>query len=354
MPRKKLPPRLVLRKEGNQRVWVIRDGQRYVRTRCSEAEMREAGERLAAYLAEARSPDTSKRRASQALIGDILTVYLDAKEGSVARPQELIARIGRLNEYWGGLTADRIKGEACRDYVKQRDSEAAARRELEDMRAAVKYYKREHGLDVEPSFTLPEKSPARERWLTRSEAARLLWAAYRSPYHKHLVRFILIGLYTGTRHQAILRLQWMPNTTGGWVDVERGVLFRRADRERETKKRRPPIRIPSRLHAHLERWHRQDAGAGPVVQYKLGSISRLEKSFRGARRGAGLGEDVTPHILKHTFCTWLAQEGVPVWEAAGMAGITVEMFEQVYGHHHSDFQATASEALYGNRTRRPS
>ena len=40
-------------------------------------------------------------------------------------------------------------------------------------------------------------------------------------------RFILVALYTGTRHDAILRLQWMANTTGGWFDLDAGILFRR-------------------------------------------------------------------------------------------------------------------------------
>ena len=37
--------------------------------------------------------------------------------------------------------------------------------------------------------------------------------------NRHLARFILIGLYTGTRHDAILKLQWLPSTSGGWFDL---------------------------------------------------------------------------------------------------------------------------------------
>src|SRR5271154_6043985 len=78
--------------------------------------------------------------------------------------------------------------------------------------------------------TLPEKGQARDRWLTRSEAARLLWTCYRAremqtrhrgadkgqklPTDKrplrHLARFILIGLYTGTRCGAIAAASPVP------------------------------------------------------------------------------------------------------------------------------------------------
>lgn len=347
MPRPRKPPRLVLRRDRDgKRRYVIRDCTTYLRTGCAADQTGDAEQSFREYLAhKAARPDTSIRHASKAGLANIMSVYLEAKEGSVARPAELRARIARLVRFWGAMTADQIRGESCRRYVKERGAVIAARRELETLRAAVRHYTREYGLDVTPLFTLPENSKSRERWLTRSEAARLLWAAYRSPHHKHLVRFILIGLYTGTRHSAILGLQWMPNTTGGWIDLERGVLFRRGVDQRETKKRRPPSRLPSRLLAHLARWKVMDGGRNiHVVRYAGEHLRRLEKSFRGAREKAKLSADVTPHVLRHTRATWLMQAGVDMWEAAGSLGMTVETLQNTYGHHHADFQKNAAEA----------
>jgi len=347
MPRPRKPPRLEIREERDgRRTWVIRDGQRYHRTGCLEDQIADAEQSLCEYLAhKSTRPNTSVRVAAQAKLADILMVYLDVKEKSVARPDELRARVARLNDFWGDRSASDIRGPACRDYVRCRGTAIiAARRELETLRAAVNHYAREYGLDVVPRFTLPEDSQPRERWLTRSEAARLLWAAWRSPYHQHLARFILIGLYTGTRHKAILALQWMPNTTGGWVDLEKGVLYRRGSEERESKKRRPPTRLAPRLAAHMRRWKALDAGLRHIVRYDGLPIKRLEKAFRSARRLAELDETVTPHVLRHTRATWLAQAGVSVWEAAGSLGMTVQAFEAHYGHHHPDFQKAAAEA----------
>lgn len=345
MPRQKKPPRLWLRGDGGRRRrWVILDGDVHKRTGCAEDQIADAEAALARYIAEKRKPRTSARRAAQANLGDILTLYLDLKEATIARPRDLRAQIGRLNEFWGGMTADAIKGEMCRRYVAERGAKIGARRELEIMRAAVHHYAKEYGLDVTPKFTLGENHKSRERWMTRQEAARLLWAAYRSPYHNHIARFILIGLYTGTRHSAILGLQWMPNTTGGWVDVERGVLHRRSADQRATNKRQPPMRIPSRLLAHLRRWKRLDMGVRAVIRYEGVPIARIEKAFRGCRERAGLGPEITPHVLRHTRATWLAQAGVPIWQAAGSLGMTAKQFEETYGHHHADFQKEAAEA----------
>lgn len=350
MPRPRKPPHLAIRKERRkdgtlQRVWVIRDGQRYQRTGCTEAQVEPAKQALSVFLADSFRPNTSERRASAVKLATVLMLYLDLKEKTIARPAELRARVRQLNNFWGNRVAGDIRGPLCRDYIAQRGAVIAGRRELETLRAAVNYYAREYGLDTTPKFTLPENSKPRERWLTRSEAARLLWAAYRSPYHKHLVRFILIGLYTGTRHKAILSLQWMPNTTGGWVDVSRGVLYRRAAGERETKKRQPPARIPPRLLAHVRRWQAHDSRpAGHIVTYAGAPIIRIEKAFRSVRRRAALDVGVTPHILRHTRATWLMQAGVDMWEAAGSLGMTVETLQNVYGHHSPDWQKRAAEA----------
>jgi len=83
---------------------------------------------------------------------------------------------------------------------------AAARRELEDLRAAINHHRQEGLCSEIVSVVLPERVQARELWLTRSEAARLLWAAWRAKQvmrdqqtrravGRHIARFILIGLY---------------------------------------------------------------------------------------------------------------------------------------------------------------
>jgi hypothetical protein len=58
-------------------------------------------------------------------------------------------------------------------------SQSTARRDLQTLQAAINHYHQENTLDAVPVVTLPEKSPARDRWLNRSEAARLLWSALR-------------------------------------------------------------------------------------------------------------------------------------------------------------------------------
>ena len=120
--------------------------------------------------------------------------------------------------------------------------------------AALNWCWRNKKLNTPVVVTLPSVPEHRERYLNRNEVAALLLAALgfnrdgtRNKFriNRHLARFILIGLYTGTRHDAMLRSQWMPNTTGGWFDLEAG--FSTAGRKTRLK----PISGARRLRFQL-------------------------------------------------------------------------------------------------------
>jgi hypothetical protein len=74
-------------------------------------------------------------------------------------------------------------------------------------------------------------------------------------------------------------------------------------------------------------------------------VQSVKTAFKTAVRRARIPGNVTPHTLRHTAATWLMQAGVDKWEAAGFLAMSVEMLDQVYGHHHPDFLRTAAQAL---------
>jgi integrase len=219
----------------------------------------------------------------------------------------------------------------------------------------VNYYHGEHTLDMVPKITLPEKGGVRQRWLTRQEVARLLRSARRTKQCGHLVRLILIGLYTGTRLSAVLNLQWIPNVNGGHVDLDKGVIYRKAEGERVShNKRKTPVKIPPRLLRFLRYWHSADTTTDEqgrevriryVVTYAGEKIIKPHKAFRTIRSAAKFDDDVTPHVLRHTRATWLAQAGIDAHEAAASLGLTVEEFERTYSHASPDFQKSAANAF---------
>ncbi len=342
MSRRKKPARLWFRKDTG--TWFIKDGGDRIPTGCDKSEIERAERALEEYRAKKYRPSFGSR-ADEVAIGDALLVYLENKTPHLSRPREEQARILRLADFFHGHFISEIKGQICREYAEARGHQAGARRDLETLRSAINYYHAEHTLDRVPKVTLPMKSLPRERALTRSEVAALIREARKFWNHKHLVRLIMLGVYTGSRLGVITSLQWMPNTTGGYVDLDRGVIHRKAQGERVAhNKRKPPMKIPPRLLRFLRYWHRADNGQGYVFRYKGDMVRKPHKSFRALREAAGLGPDVTPHVMRHTRATWLAHAGVDINMAAESLGMTAEEFERTYSHANPDFQSAAANA----------
>lgn len=86
------------------------------------------------------------------------------------------------------------------------------------------------------------------------------------------------------------------------------------------------------------------------VEWQGASVRSVKTGFKTAVTLAKLSGKVTPHTLRHTAATWLMQAGVDKWEAAGFLGMSIEMLDRVYGHHHPDHLRTAARTLgYGCR-----
>ena len=87
--------------------------------------------------------------------------------------------------------------------------------------------------------------------------------------------------------------------------------------------------------------------------------SQERRAWRRARELAGIGEDVTPHILRHTCATWLLQRGVSIYDVAGVLGCSEAVVRKTYGHHAKDHLRGAVDAFskatlrqwIGNETR---
>lgn len=365
MPRPPKGPRLWFRAESHRSdgrlrssaQWFIRDGSRLVGTGCSKEDRRAAEAVLARYILESHRPQ-APTNSQAALVADVLNLYLTDIAPAHARPADTAARCEHLLTYFGAQPIAAIKGASCRAYWQGRTSINSARRELEDLRAALNHWRREgHAVHV-PTVALPPRPQPRMRFLTRSEAAQLLLAAWRMRQEwkgastsratgRHVARFILVALYTGTRSAAICGAAMRPGVANasGYVDLESGIYWRKPPGAAQNNKRQPPVPIPPRLLAHLRRWHRLGISRDFVVEWNGKPVASIKRALRAARAAAGLGPDVTAHVLRHTTATWLLQAGVDMWQAAKFLGMSVETLERVYGHYAPDHLQAAAKAI---------
>jgi integrase len=354
MPARAKGPRLWLRKARRDKrgaithpaVWIILDGRRQESTECGPNDRVGAERALEQYLNRKHVAATAKgvRDPSEIYVADVLALYSAMVIPKHARPKESLQRVDRLLQFFDGKRLSDINGDLCREFTKGRSTLTAARDDLSLLRAAINFHREEGHCNKIVSVVLPEKPVGRERWATRSEAASLLWAGWRfretqkgkptdRRSRRHVARFILVALYTGTRAGAVCAAALEPTEGRGWIDVERGIFYRRPAGQRETKKRRPPVPLPQRLLAHLRRW--KQSGQKFAVEWNAEPVKDVDKAFRNVAHDAGL-PDITPHVLRHTAATWLMQLGTDKWEAAEYLGMTVDQLDRTYGHHHPD------------------
>lgn len=286
---------------------------------------------------------TGPRYPAELSIAKALALYAEGHGGEIKTADRMGYAIKRLIEWWKDRCVDAVLPISCAKYRDARIAAGAAvataGRELIVLRAALNWAEHNGILTKAPFVKVPPKQPGKDRWLTRDEAARLLWAARKEPKSRlHLPLFILIALHTGARSEAILSLRWFPQ-----VDLERGVIdYNPAGRAR-TNKQRPIIPIPRRLRWFLAK-ARERSSSPMVLSYQGEPIKRIKHSFESACTRAGLG-DVTPHTLRHTCGTWLAHAGVDLFSIGGWLGHSQTRTTELYAHHHPSAQTAARKVL---------
>lgn len=377
-------------------IYYIRDGSAQVSTGCGPDRLREAEQALADYIAAKWTPASSAAERdgdpAAVYVAEVIALYLQEKAPHSPDPVSMKGRFASLLAFWGEKTVADVKRSSCKAYVDWRTAQPiksftkstprmattqAARRDLEDLSAAIGHWAGEYPLLMRPKVWLPEKPQSPRDALNRDQIARLLKASmgYRLENGKwtrlsltaqtnraHLRRFILIGVYTGTRPGVIPKLLWHESATQAYVALDDGTIYRRGKDEKDHRtKRRPLVRIPGRLAAHMKRWaaadalvQRPDPNGGPprpittVLHYGGQPLAgRIRRGFEACVRDAGLDGEITPHWLRHTCATLLLEGGASLWDAAAYTGMTTQTLETCYGHHRPNHQSGARKALGG-------
>jgi hypothetical protein len=379
MPRKSKGPYLELKEYADrQKLWVIRydGGQRTKSTGCNERDRDGANRELAAFILAQHKPEEAIRKGdpNQAKIADILSLEM-RRIASARMPderkKELISLCQNVGNWFGNRSVGDLDGELQERYASERkrivtkrvdgvrtnvvtDEPApiAAYRDLKILAAAINRYlkKKVGGIQMRFSPVLPDAPEARERWLTRDEAAKLIRTAWRlkretvfrggrfSHYtSRHIARFILVGLYTGSRAGDICGAALMPTIGRGYVDLNRGIFKRKPDNKKETSKRQPTVPIPPRLLAHMRRWQRLGISRHSVIEFNGKPISRIRSGWDTLIEAAGLAtndpkQKIVRHTLRHSAISWYLAEAVDIETVSQYCGVSVATIRKTYRH----------------------
>lgn len=314
--------------------------------------------------------------------------------------RKLARRLASLATFFAGDTLKDLTTSRCHAYIEWRSSQrdaryrkddpdvpnaspASAREDIRFLRKAVKLYAGEHALAWHPDVKVPEPGNGRTRWLRRSEVARMYWAirgriwdsesgdwkrerifgsrgrvltryVYRDPQtianRKPLRRYLMIGLYTGTRDEAIRDLRWECSADGGCIDVEGRFIHRRGFGLDPSKgKPRMSSRIALKVASTLARWRNSDLAAGIVAVVPRPDGEPYASTpvwiWEAVVADAGLDAEVVRHTLRHTAATWLRIARVDVRAAADLLGMSVQTAVKIYGQWTLEGQDAAADAL---------
>lgn len=297
------------------------------------------------------------RDPAEILVTEVLTDYLERLEANGKDSERAAYAAIPLSEFFTGKSLAEAPS-LCEGFrIWRKVSPSTVRRDLGILQSAIKSALDAQMITRTVSITRPPESPARERWLTRQEAAMLLagalgfspilfdignrqplrWKRTSRPQY-HLALFILIGLYTGRRKEAILSLRWPK------VDLVRRKIDFRRDGLAETKKKRGQCAIPSRLLPHLWRARKLEFDIGHIILWEGKPVADIKTAFNNAVDRVYL-KNVSPHTLKHTAATWLMQSGKDPFKISDFLATSVPTLLKHYGHHNPDHQFEIAEAI---------
>ena len=313
------------------------------RVSCRTGELAEARR----FLAEFEAGRAAVPMPPAPTVGDVLDGY-QTERATAAHSPTLGYNVAHLKGVLGYLPTDALTKERVRHYLATRRKQGAGgaparhrkkpkpladstlRRELLTLRAALVWAHREGWIAAVPHIAAPGQGRARDRWLTREEAAALQANARQL----HVRAFIALALYTAGRAGALLDLTWdRVDFVAGGVDLG----------EARGKKRRAKVPLHSDLRPVLVEAYRARTGEW-VIEHGGCKVASVKTGFRAAAARAGLN-GVTPHVLRHTAATWMAQRGVPLAMIAAYLGNSAATVERVYAHHSPDHMGQASAAL---------
>jgi integrase len=180
-----------------------------------------------------------------------------------------------------------------------------------------------------------EENNERERYLINDEEARLLKAADRY-LRGQLWEIIVVALYTGLRESEVIKLQRVH------VDIENRKITVVKPNSKNKVGRTIPILSEAVVDILKRRLDRKVVGIQLKNDYVFTTKSarrisarNLQREFTKACLKAGI-EDLVFHDLRHTFGTWLAQNGVDIYTIARYMGHRSLESTKRYLHHNAD------------------
>lgn len=239
--------------------------------------------------------------------------YQEQHGQKLARKSANKRAVNIWREFWkdasvADLTIGRLEGFEAWLYGKGY-SQGYVRATLAVGKAALNRAWQRQEITSAPFIRLPEPGDAFGHVVTESQLVAFLNAI---PEDSHIWTYVIIRLNTACRGDAALELQPFQ------VDFDHNLVHLNPQGRRQTKKRRPVVRLTKTLRAVLK----AAAPKPTYVHWKGHKVASVRKTWNVICRAAGLPTWFSPKAIRHTVATELRRRGVPGWEVSGLLGHT--------------------------------
>lgn len=241
-----------------------------------------------------------------------------------------VAKINWLQQFFRGKYLDELTRDVIAEIgglKRNETSPATANRLLALIRSILRRAALDwEWIDKPPVIKLYREAKRRVRYLSATQAGILI-----QELPQHLADMVTFSLATGLRRSNVTKLEWSQ------VDMQRSVAWIHGDQAKAGKS----------IHVTL------NATAITVLTRQIGKHSKFVFSYKGkpinqvntkawykALKRAGI-EDFRWHDLRHTWASWLTQNGVPLnviqemgaWESAEMVRRYAHLAPEQFSRH---------------------
>ena len=317
------------------RTWFDRTSRQTRRASLGTADLREAKLRLAEWVTLNQTIDNATEE--EIPIETILVRYFE-QHGRNIRSADVTERALRYwSEFYAGALLSEIRDQRDEFVAWLRDkghSDAYIQRIITAGKAAINWAYHRGEIKTVPPFknVTVDSEAGRDRVLTLEERAALIDAAKSD----HLFMYIMLGLSTMARPEAILELRRFQ------LDFDNNTIQLNPPGRKQTKKRRPIVPMTNTIKPWL-----QSAESEYLVNYRGKPLKKLNKAWRTLREKAGLSKDVVPYTLRHTMATELFRRRVNPIEVQYMLGHKDRDFRTTerYVHYDPSYLGAAVDAI---------
>lgn len=217
------------------------------------------------------------------------------------------AKLDWLEPQLRGKTLDEVDRDLVRKIVEVKQTGATRNRHVALIAAVLRSAVGRGELSRLPVLMKYEEPKRRIRYLKREQVARLVELLEELPPHQK--DMFLFGLATGLRQGKVKALEW------DWVDLDERLVYVPDQKNGESL----TVPLNDLALAILERWVGKDRSF--VFVYRGKPLRNVNtRGWQQKRRAAGLHQFRWHDATRHTWASWLAQNGTNSFELQEMGG----------------------------------